>query len=228
MDIKQQILIENDCYKAGRYIVRPTGIMVHSTGANNPRLSRYLPGDELIGYNQNNNHWNKPGLDVAVHGFIGLDASGAVQTYQALPWNMRGWHAGGAANDTHISFEICEDGLDDAVYFSAVYSAAVSLCAYLCKEYGIAPDCVICHSEGAELGIASNHADVMHWFPRFGKTMDDFRKEVKEAMTEKTLTVDEAKAIVKTKAGLSDETMVYLDSYKYGDALISKLAAAMK
>ena len=35
------------------------------------------------------------------------------------------------------------------------------------------------------MGIASNHADVMHWFPKFGKSMDTFRAAVKEKLSEK-------------------------------------------
>lgn len=183
MEIRQQLLTENDCYKEGRWI-EPVGIMLHSTGANNPNLRRYLPGDELIGYNTNGNHWNMPGLDVCVHGFIGRDLNGGVQVYQTLPWNMRGWHAGGAANDTHISLEICEDDLTDSDYFGSIYKAASELCTQLCREYGIKTENVICHSEGAEQGIASNHADVMHWFPKFGVTMDDFRGEVYSMLIE--------------------------------------------
>ena len=30
--------------------------------------------------------------------------------------------------------------------------------------------------------MASNHADVMHWFPKFGKSMDTFRTDVSKAM----------------------------------------------
>ena len=48
-------------------------------------------------------------------------------------------------------------------------------------------------------------------------------KEVQEAMTK-----DEAKRVLKTKAGLSDATITYLDSYRYGDDLIVKLAQAMQ
>lgn len=44
----------------------------------------------------------------------------------------------------------------------------------------------------------------------------------------KTVTKAEAKTILKDKAGLNDATIVYLDSYRYGDALIVKLAEAMK
>ena len=95
------------------------GIMVHSTGANNPNLKRYVgPDDGLLGKNQYNNHWNQDtpdGRKVCVHAFIGKLADGSVATYQTLPWNMEGWHGGsgtkGRVNDTHIGFEICEDGL---------------------------------------------------------------------------------------------------------------------
>ena len=32
------------------------------------------------------------------------------------------------------------------------------------------------------MGIASNHADVMHWFPKFGKSTDTFRTDVKAGL----------------------------------------------
>ena len=37
---------------------------------------------------------------------------------------------------------------------------------------------LICHSEGYSRGVASNHGDVMHWSPKFGKNMDGFRADV--------------------------------------------------
>jgi hypothetical protein len=174
-------LTNNACYKAGKTIV-PKGVMVHSTGANNPYLKRYVgPDDGLLGVNQYNNHWNQElpgGRSVCVHAFIGRLADGTIATYQTLPWNHRGWHAGGSANDTHISVEICEDDLGDASYLNSVYNEAAELCAYLCRQYNLTEKNIICHSEGYKLGIASNHADVLHWWPRFGKSMDTFREEV--------------------------------------------------
>ena len=185
MNLHKLILTNNACYKTSKTIM-PKGIMVHSTGANNPYLKRYIgPDDGLLGKNQNNNHWNQntpDGRQVCVHGFIGKLADGTIATYQTLPWNHRGWHAGGAANDTHIGFEICEDGLTDASYFSAVYKEAVELCVYLCKQYGLTEKDIICHSEGYKLGVASNHGDVMHWFPKHGKSMDTFRADVKSGL----------------------------------------------
>lgn len=171
--------------------------MVHSTGANNPWLKRYVgPDDGLLGKNQYNNHWNqdKPGgRQVCVHAFIGKLADGSIATYQTLPWNHRGWHAGGTANNSHIGFEICEDGLTDASYFSAVYKEALELCVYLCKLYGFSEKDIICHSEGYKRGIASNHGDVMHWFPKHGKSMDTFRADVKKLLSAENKPVDSVK-----------------------------------
>ena len=182
MNLNKLIFTENACYKAGRKIT-VKGIMVHSTGANNPWLRRYVgPDDGKLGKNQYNNHWNTyhpGGREVCVHGFIGKLADGTIATYQVLPWDHRGWHAGGSANNTHIGFEICEDGLSDATYFGKVYQEAVELCAYLCTQYNLTEKNIICHSEGYKQGIASNHGDVMHWFPKHGKSMDTFRTAVK-------------------------------------------------
>lgn len=185
MNLRQQILTRNDCYTTG-VTIRPRGVMVHSTGTNNPNVSRYVPGDSIIGYNPYNNHWNKPGIDKCVHAFIGKFADGSIGTVQTLPWDWRGWHcgtgtSGRSANDTHISFEICEDALSDKNYFNRVYLEAVQLTAYLCKRYRFDPledGVVICHKEGYNRGIASNHADVLHWFTKFGKGMGDFRNDV--------------------------------------------------
>ena len=188
MNLHKLIFTENDCYKTGRKM-KPHGIMVHSTGSNNPWLNRYVaPDDGLLGKNRYGNHWNQA-MDrhVCVHGFIGKLADGTIATYQTLPWDHFGWHAGGSANGTHIGFEICEDGLKDPVYFAAVYKEAVELCAYLCKLYGLAVNTIICHSEGHARGIASNHADVMHWFPKHGKSMDTFRADVKKLLESDTV-----------------------------------------
>ena len=203
------LLTENRCYKTGAKI-KPKGVMVHSTGANNPTLRRYVqpvastPGREellaQLGTNKNGNDWNREGqwvkgewepLSACVHGFVGRLADGSVAAVQTLPWDHRGWHCGsgkkGSGNDTHISFEICEDGLTDPAYFRQAYRTAVELTAMLCREYGLDPladGVVICHQDGFRRGIASNHGDVYNWFPRFGMNMDDFRADVARTMKE--------------------------------------------
>lgn len=181
MNLVRKFLTNNDCYKKG-LIIEPKGFMLHSTGANNPNVRRYVSDNgEVLGLNKNNNDWNRAGLKVCVHGFIGYDKDGNIITAQTLPWNMRGWHAGDDANNTHIGVEICEDNLSDATYFNKVYQEAVELVAMLAKQYKweINENTVLCHCEGYKKGIASNHADVMHWFPKHGKSMDTFRADVK-------------------------------------------------
>lgn len=196
MNLKTLFLTKNDCYKSGKkHTVK--GIMPHSTGANNPNLRRYVgPDDGLLGANPNNNHWNtaKPGgIQVCVHAFIGKLKDGSIATYQTLPWDMVGWHSGSgslgsaknANNNGYIGFEICEDDTNDPVYLDKVYKEAVELCAYLCKQFNLNPladGVLICHSEGHKRGIASNHADVMHWWPKHGKSMDGFRADVAAAI----------------------------------------------
>lgn len=185
MNLRTCLFVQNDCYKKGR-IITPKGVMIHSTGANNPNLRRYVqPDDGRLGRNLNGNDWNRGGTSACVHAFIGKLADASVASYQTLPWNHRAWHAGsgkkGSANNTHISFEICEDGLQDSKYFQAVYQEAVELTAFLCNRFHLNPlkdGVVLCHREGFVQGIASNHGDVLHWFPKHGKTMDDFRAEV--------------------------------------------------
>ena len=214
MTLYRRFLTRNDCYAAGRTIT-PQGVMVHSTGANNPRVSRYVPGDEVLGVNRNGNHWDRPGVSKCVHAFVGKIADGSVAAVQTLPWDRRGWHAGTgtsgrSANDTHIAFEICEDGLDDPDYFAAVYQAAAELTALLCRQYGLDPladGVVLCHQEGYRRGVASNHADVLHWFPRFGKSMDDFRAAVAALVREE------------------DDPMSYEQWVQYMDRYRAELAA---
>ena len=188
MNLKTQFLTENECFILGKKM-KPVGIMVHSTGANNPFLRRYVqPDDGELGKNYYGNHFNSfhpDGRKVCVHAFIGQLADGSIATYQTLPWDTKGWHSGGSANESYIGFEICEDGLFNGQYFSKVYKEAVELTAYLCQKFGIDPmndGAVICHSEGHKRGIASNHGDVMHWFPLHGKSMDDFRADVKKEL----------------------------------------------
>lgn len=198
MNLNRLYLIKNECYLAGKKMV-PKGIMVHSTGANNPYLKRYVgPDDGKLGENPYGNHWNQArpdGRQVCVHAFIGKLADGSIATYQTLPWNYVGWHSGSGflgkvknANNTgYIGFEICEDGLEDGEYFAAVYREAVDLCVYLCRKFGLSAYHIIDHSEGHKLGIATNHADVGHWFPRHGKYMDKFRADVFDSLEQRRL-----------------------------------------
>ena len=203
MRLHKALLTHNDCYLRGRTI-RPRGVMVHSTGANNPWLRRYLaPDDGRLG-TPSRRHWNQGGVGACVHAMIGKAADGSVcyLSDPALEYAGLALRAQ-SGNDTHIAFEICEDGLDRLGLLSGdVYQAAVELTAYLCQLYHLDPQAdgvVLCHSEGYARGIASNHADVLHWWRKFGVSMDNFRRDVAEKMKggERDLTEQEVRSIVR-------------------------------
>lgn len=185
MKLVQSILTKNPCYTAGRKIT-VKGLMLHSVGCSQPKASVFI------------NSWNSASYSNAcVHGFIdGNDGT----VYQTLPWNHRGWHAGGDANNTHIGVEMCEPACIKYVTGSTftcsdtatakacaerTYQAAVELFAMLCKEYGLDPmKDIISHKEGHAKGIASNHGDPEHLWNglKMGYTMDTFRQAVKAKM----------------------------------------------
>ena len=82
---------------------------------------------------------------------------------------------------------------ENQAYFENVYRKAVYTCAYVLRQIGqrtIDKNTVLSHAEGHSVGIASGHADVGHWFPKHGKTMDDFRDDVKEYMASGKLPYD--------------------------------------
>lgn len=197
MTLKQCILIKNDCYRKNVKMTKPTGIVVHSTGANNKTIKRYVqPVSEQsyyneviadIGKNQYGNHWNQDGISKCVHAFIGINATGTVETYQTLPWDVCCWGVGSGTKGSYnfnptarIQFEICEDNLTDANYFNIAMKEAQELCAFLCKKYGFGVDKICSHHESYVNGYGSNHGDCDSWLKKFGKTMDWFRSEVQK------------------------------------------------
>lgn len=190
LTIYKRLFYQADCYTRGTK-QQNSGVQVHSTGANNPYLHRYVgPDDGRIGPNKYNNTHNRPGLTVCASAYIGKMADGTVAVYQALPWDNRCWLSGsstkGNANKLgYAGFEVCEDGLTDAAYFqTAVMGAAVDLTAYLCNLFGVGVEKVRDHSELHSMGVASNHGDITSWLKKFGFTMNDFRDRVNAAIQE--------------------------------------------
>ena len=180
MDIIEAFATANKCYQIGTPLT-PQGIMLHSIGCPQPNaavLARY--------YNQ----YQPGGQSVCVHAFAQADGT----VYQTLPWEMRGWHCGGAANNTHIGIEITEPGAgmayaEAAAQITGTYRTAVALFAQLCGVYGLDPladGVIIGHAEGHRRGVASNHADPEYLWRQYGMgfTMDGFRRDVAEAMNE--------------------------------------------
>ena len=182
MEIIRYYQTKNPCYISGRKI-KPSGIVVHSTGANNPYLKRYVgPDDGILGQNQYNNHWNSAKADKCVHAWIGRAADGSVKVYQTLPWDYRCWGVGsgkkGSYNASHIQFEICEDNLKDKAYYQEAFTLAQQLCEYLAEMYGIKEENIVGHYEAHAAGYGSNHGDPRPWQKKHSSSMDKFRASV--------------------------------------------------
>lgn len=178
----------SECYKASKKIT-PLGIVVHSTGANNPELRRYVNSPAQLGENIFKNYWGTGTLkyqeDNGIpHAAIGYDKSGKVALAQVLPFNMRCWGCGpgknGSYNDSHIQFEICEDNLTNKAYFESAFELAAQFCAELMETYpSIKVENIVSHKEACARGYASNHGDPENWLSKFGKDMNWFRDKVK-------------------------------------------------
>lgn len=196
MHLYEHYSTNNPCYKNNvnkadsRYITfqqrGPKGLMLHSVGCSQPSAEVFAK------------QWNRSGIEVAVHAV--LQADGTV--YQCLPWNYRGWHAGGNANNTHVGVEMTEPAqikytggstftvLDKAAaqaQAQGTYQTAVELFAKLCYDYKLEPladGVIISHHEGYLRGVASNHGDPEHLWKGLGLsyTMNGFRRDVKAAM----------------------------------------------
>ncbi len=193
MNVQKQYLTNNDVYANNlgridsRYAVfqdeGPKGAMLHGVGYTQPNAEPIIKA------------WDKPGVEKAVHGFIEPET-----IYQTLPWNFRGWHAGGSANNTYIGVEMTEpptikytgpsswvdmDPVATEAFVRKTYANAVELFAFLCKEHGwdpLADGVIISHAEGHKRGVASNHGDPEHIWKKFGLSMDLFRAAVAEKL----------------------------------------------
>ncbi len=135
MEIRQYYLTNNDCHRLGRPLI-PKGVIVHTTGAVNPFLSRYIgSGRWNTSDNPLRNDWNHPNVLKCVHAMIGKDKFGSCGNLPDTSRDMRGWHAGHKiGNDTLIGFEILED-TGDPEYFQTVWDYAIDLCVFLAKTY---------------------------------------------------------------------------------------------
>lgn len=186
IDIVEAVVTANKCYQAA-IPLHPQGIMLHSIGCPQPNAA-------VMAHRYNT--YQPDGQSVCVHGFVQRDGT----YYHTLPYNLRAWHCGGSANQTHIGIEMTEPAsivytggaswrdLDPAAteaHVRGTYAAAVELFAQLCEQYALDPledGVIISHAEGAARGIASAHADPTHLWRAFGLTMDGFRADVAAKM----------------------------------------------
>lgn len=159
--IEEYFMAKNRCYKTNKRR-KPTGIQVHSVGCKGTNRDRWR-------------RWNSSSYKKCPNAFI--DTNGIMQ---CLDWDVRPWLSGsgknGNANDWCVGFEICEPSkVNDTAYAAEyLYGCVVYLCTELCKMYDIDPSNIKCHSELHHDGVASNHADVTHWWGKQGTAWEHY------------------------------------------------------
>jgi len=192
-----------------------------------------------IGKNEYNNSWNQVAVDAGLNAWIGKLADGSIATCQSMPWNYRPWGCGsgvhGSCNGSKnvknspfwIQFEICDDGYKSKDYFDKVYKEAVEFAAYLCKMFGFDPlgsvqyngvvvPVILCHKDAYNLGLGSNHGDVLTWWNKYGKTMQDTRNDVAALLKEQ----EKPQPPQKTETQIAEEWAVengLIKGYPNGD-----------
>lgn len=191
----------NLCYGSAQKIT-PNAIMIHSTACPGVMAKRFLDAFNVAMPN---------GCEVCCHGF--LDDK---EYYQILPYTYNGWHAGGSANKTHIGIEVCEPyKYSNKTYFNTVKRNVISLCADLCEEYNIPYKNITTHCVGYQKGIASNHADIYHWWKKYHNyTMEKLQADVKAELEERRMATlykkgDECIGVLAVK-----EMLIHLHDHK--------------
>jgi N-acetyl-anhydromuramyl-L-alanine amidase AmpD len=199
----------NQCYKAAKKMPSgsPAGIIVHSTGANNPNLKRYVNAPTICGENANKNYFDSATQTICPHIVIGKDKDGAVKAAKILPYNICCWGCGSGSKGSYnyspayIQMEICEDDLTDKEYFESAFSLAAKLCKALMKSYStITLENIVSHKEANARGYASAHGDCDNWLTKFGHDMDWFRALVSNGgVITKSYTVTGTKTVTADK-----------------------------
>lgn len=159
------------CYKTTATCSKK-GIQVHSVGCKGTKAARWKKS------------WNTPTATTCGGYIIDTDTITQCLKEGAKCW-LSGSGKNGNANSTHLGFEICEPLTknDTAEVAADLYGKTLYLCVYLCRKYNINPANVQAHYELHALGLASNHADVRHWWGKSGTaweqyTMDRLRSDI--------------------------------------------------
>lgn len=223
MNVIRNYLTKNRCYQQN--VKRtPIGIQIHTIGTGQGTAQSVAE------------YWNQSAVSACVTYCVDCDAEGKV--LQFLPENVRSWADAGFGNNNLITIEICESDyikytsgasykvLNDVKFKADIlrgYNTAVLLCADICNRYGWNPTAKLAnglylissHDEGRRLGVSSAHVDPTHVWTKIGKTMDNFRADVKIAM-------GKSQAINIKGAAIGDSNVEAISKVVYGEAGVIK------
>lgn len=148
----------------------------------------------------------------------------------------RSWCSSDRGNDHRaITIEVSSEAVSPYKVTEKALAALIDLLTDICRRNGIKAlvwsenkadrvnhrnGCnMTCHRDFANKACPGDYLYALE---------GDIAEAVNKRLGVGNMSKDEAKKIIKDKAGLADETITYLDSYRFGDELIIKLAEAMK
>lgn len=202
-DIITRYIRKNPYFNDGKWIAGDSfdGFFLHSVGVGQPDPMVFISIWDSAGY-----------TNAGINGFIGEDKIYITAPCLETPGRVKRMPHGGkpTSNNRYIGFEMCEpaqvhytgNGASFTVsdlqaaraFVKKTYDNAVELFALLCKFHGKDPrkrGVIYSHNEGGKIGIAAGHVDPEHLWSGLGMpyTMDGFRQDVYNKMTEEDSTV---------------------------------------
>ena len=174
---------DNGEYRSGRKI-NPQGSVYHSVGCALPSVEVFYKS------------MNKSSAGWGVNAILGDFHKGDGRILVTMPLNARPWGCGsgkkGSWNNTKVQWEVCEPaghtysggtmiGYDIAknqVYFDRMWKMLVAWNVYVVDKFGYPISGISDHIESYYAGYGSGHADMGHWLPKHGKSMNALRAEV--------------------------------------------------
>ena len=175
---------KNGAYTAGRDIT-PNGDVNHSFGCAQPSLEVAF---SIM--NQSSAGWG-------VNAILGDFHKGEGKILLTLPYKRRPWGCGagtkGSWNNYRIQWEVLEpsghtyaggtmigyDVQKNEAYFQRMWKMLVCWNVYVAHKLGFTADTINDHAESYRAGMGSNHADMGHWLPKHGQSMDTLRENVR-------------------------------------------------
>lgn len=197
---------ENGAYRSGRDIV-PVGAVNHSFGCAQPNVEVAF------------SIMNKASAGWGVNAILGDFHKGEGRILLTMPYQRRPWGVGagnkGSWNNSHIQWEVLEPaghtyaggtmiGYDvekNRGYFERMWKLLICWNVYVARKLGFGAGDIHDHAESYRAGMGCNHADMGHWLPKHGQSMDTLRENVRAILNnefeeEKDMTEKEVLAIV--------------------------------
>ena len=148
----------------------------------------------------------------------------------------RSWCSSSGENDHRaITIEVSSESISPYKVTEKALAALIDLLTDICRRNGIkalvwsdSKADRVNHRNGCNMTCHRDFAAKACPGDYLYSLEGDIAKSVNKRLGVDAMTAEEARVIVKDKAKLSEETMTYLWSYRFGDDLLVKLAEAMK